>query len=166
MFSNLSVMASRQGGRATAQVASCLVCGAPAEGVWGLPAPAGCGAEPCCFFPAWDHASEAGVIPCRFFPFTFPWTKSMGLNSFNCPGSRTQESYGAPPPTRMSVGRNGHDGSAGTSPDPLLLAPDPMSGFPHIRHDLDSYQLTTVLKTLTLSRILYHDTNGLGFDPV
>ena len=31
--------------------------------------PAGCGAEPCCFFPAWAHASEAGVSPCRFFPF-------------------------------------------------------------------------------------------------
>ena len=68
--------------------------------------PAGCGAEPCCFFPAWDHASEAGVIPCRFFPFTFPWTKSMGLNSFNCPGSRTQESYGGlRPQTPMKIKR-------------------------------------------------------------
>ena len=27
------------------------------------------------------------------------------------------------------LGHNGHDGSANASPDPLLLAPDPMSGF-------------------------------------
>ena len=27
----------------------------------------------------------------------------------------------------LLLGRNGHDGSAGASPDPLLLAPDPFS---------------------------------------
>ena len=32
------------------------------------------------------------------------------------------------PPTRMSVGRNGRDGSAGASPDPLLRSLDPISG--------------------------------------
>ena len=45
------------------------------------------------------------------------------------------------PPTRMSVGRNGHDGSAGASPDPLLLVPGPYSGrITHqIRRNLGSY---------------------------
>ena len=39
------------------------------------------------------------------------------------------------------LGRNGHDGSAGTSPDPLLLAPDPFSWYiaHQTRHNLGSY---------------------------
>ena len=41
--------------------------------------PAGCGAEPCCFSPAWHHDREAIVMPCRFFPFPIPWTKSVGF---------------------------------------------------------------------------------------
>ena len=33
------------------------------------------------------------------------------------------------------IGRNGRDGSANASPDPLLLAPDPMSGLTASKHD-------------------------------
>ena len=33
------------------------------------------------------------------------------------------------------LGRNGHDGSANASPDPLLLAPDPMSWYIASRQD-------------------------------
>ena len=39
------------------------------------------------------------------------------------------------------LGRNGHDGSANASPDPLLLAPDPVSGLTAYQtgHNLGSY---------------------------
>ena len=48
----------------TAQVVLCLVCGVPTDGVWGLPAPVGCRAEPYCFFPAWHHERDAmPVLP-------------------------------------------------------------------------------------------------------
>ena len=60
----------------------------PTEGVWGLTAPAGCRAEPYCFFPTGIALSEASVIPVGFFPFPIPWTKSVGflfvLPRFSC----------------------------------------------------------------------------------
>ena len=39
------------------------------------------------------------------------------------------------------LGRNGHDGAGVASPDPLLLAPDPMSGFTAYKtiHNLGGY---------------------------
>ena len=53
----------------------------------------------------------------------------------------------APPRTKLErtccilLGRNGHDGAGVASPDPLLLAPDPMSGFTayKTRYNLGSY---------------------------
>ena len=58
---------------------------------------------------------------------------------------KKEEEWGlfAPKPlTRMSVGRNGRDGSVSTSPDPLLLAPDPFSWLTAcwIRRNLGNYQ--------------------------
>ena len=84
-----------------------------------------------------------------------PWTSSMGgENGKNRLGSRPlrsrdpsrEKAAGRRPATRWGtplflLGRNGHDGSANASPDPLLLAPDPMSW--HIAyqtgHNLGSY---------------------------
>ena len=43
------------------------------------------------------------------------------------------------PLTRMSVGRNGHDGAGGAWPDPLLRSLDPISG--RIAHKLETPQL-------------------------
>ena len=45
-------------------------------------------------------------------------------------GKEKRQAWGlfAPnPPTRISVGRNGHDGTADASPDPLLRSLDPIS---------------------------------------
>ena len=136
--------------------------------------PAGCRAEPYCFFSTGITLSEASVIPVGFFPFPShgrsPWvfysfcrgsralpmlsffhiggpcgeresfrTRILGSYKDSKPsllpafreqqrGKEKRKEWGlfAPkPPTRMSVGRNGHDGSAGASPDPLLLVPGP-----------------------------------------
>ena len=73
-----------------------------------------------------------------------PWASSMGgENGKNRLGSRSLRSdpsreKAAGRRTKLGrtfsflIGRNGHDGSANASPDPLLLAPDPMSW--HITH--------------------------------
>ena len=43
-----------------------------------------------------------GRIPTSSFPFPLPWTKSMGLNSFNCPGYGTRsKAMGALPPNPL-----------------------------------------------------------------
>ena len=71
--------------------------------------------------PAWHHARFAIVMP---------WKKQQG-SALQPAGERLL----------FLLGRNGHDGAGVTSPDPLLLAPDPFSS--HIahrtRHNLGSY---------------------------
>ena len=72
----------------------------PTEGVWGLTAPAGCRAEPYCFFPTGIALSEASVIPVGFFPFPIPWTKSMGVKCF---GVSCIRDFGACKPASWAV---------------------------------------------------------------
>ena len=65
-------------------------------------------------------------------------------NPVRVPRTTGREEWGlfAPkPPTRMSIGRNGHDGAGAASPDPLLRSLDPISGrIAHrTRHNLGSY---------------------------
>ena len=73
---------------------------------------------------------------------------SMGSRPLRSREPMLGKSSRAPPRTKLGrtfsflIGRNGHDGSANASPDPLLLAPDPMSW--HIAHQtghsLGSYE--------------------------
>ena len=51
-------------------------------------APAGCRAEPYCFFPAGIALSEASVIPAGFFPFPPPMDEVHGFFYSFCRGSR------------------------------------------------------------------------------
>ena len=86
----------------TAQVVSCLMCDVPTHGVWGqeqwvrqgvnravVPIatnqenarPSGVRGGALLLFP-WAHASEAGVSPCRFFPFPVPMDEVHGIEFF------------------------------------------------------------------------------------
>ena len=73
------------------------------------------------------------------------------------PAGKKQQGAALHPLGRISsflIGRNGHDGSANASPDPLLLAPDPMSW--HIAyqtgHNLGSYKNSSLSVRLDSGR--------------
>ena len=59
------------------------------------------------------------------------------------PGKKQQGSAPHPAGAHLlfSLGRNGHDGSASASPDPLLLAPDPFSLACHMSDTTEPGQL-------------------------
>ena len=107
--------------------------------------------DPFSWAPRMFDTTEPGQL--RFYLVAMGTTARLTPRLTHCSGPRHR-------PTRMSVGRNGHDGSANASPDPLLRSQTPSVGLPacSTRRNLGSYvfYLVAMGTTVRLTPPLTH----------